>query len=99
VQIYPIGSFGRQPDDQELLAIANGTGGYRWLYSEARSTRASIEAAVSGFLEQLTRTLGSEVLVTVGMQEQTADAGGRITLNLSVAATNEAPLSDTISVD
>jgi hypothetical protein len=98
IEIYPIGFYSRDtPDDASLQTIANSTGGYAWLYRDRRNTRASIESAVSGFLDDFVRTLNSEVVISVGLQGLSPDAGGRIAFDLAVQSPNEAPLVDQIS--
>ena len=98
IQIYPIGFYSRDtPDDAALQNIANGTGGYAWLYRDRRNTRASIETAVSGFLDDLVRTLNSEIVINVGLNGLTPDANNRVAFDLSVQVANETPLTDSIS--
>lgn len=98
VQVYPIGFYTRdKPDDAELLTIANGTGGYSWIYNEERNSRASIEAAVSEFLNDFVRTLNGEIVVTVDMQGQTPDANGRVGLTIAIDSNNDPQLTDQVS--
>lgn len=98
IQVYPIGFYSRdKTDNASLQTIANGTGGYAWLYTEVRNTRASIEAAVSDFLDDFVRTLNSEIIISVGLQGLSPDAAGRIAFDLSVQSANEATLTDQIS--
>lgn len=98
IQIYPIGFYSRDtPDDASLQNIANGTGGYAWLYRDRRNTRASIETAVSGYLDDLVRTLNSEIIINVGLNGLTPDANSRVAFDLSVQVANEPPLTDQIS--
>jgi len=98
IQVYPIGFYSRDTtDDASLQTIANGTGGYAWLYRDRRNTRASIESAVNGFLDDLVRTLNGEIVIAVGVNGLTPDASGRVALDLSVQSPNEALLSDPIS--
>jgi len=98
IQVYPVGFYSRdKTDDASLQTIANGTGGYSWLYTDERNTRASIEAAVAGFLDDFVRTLNSEITVSVGMNGLTLDATGRVAFDLTVQSPNETPLTDQIS--
>jgi hypothetical protein len=98
IEIYPIGFYSRDnPDDASLQNIANGTGGYAWLNRDKRNTRASIEAAVSGFLGDFVRTLNSEITVSVNLQGLSPDANGRIAFDLTAQSPNEAPLTEQIS--
>ncbi|MBZ0290048.1 MAG: VWA domain-containing protein [Anaerolineae bacterium] len=98
IEIYPIGFYSRDnPDDASLQNIANGTGGYAWLYRDKRNTRASIEAAVDGFLDDFVRTLNSEITVSVSLQGLSPDANGRIAFDLAAQSPNEAPLTEQIS--
>lgn len=98
VEIYPIGFYSRdKPDVEELQTIANGTGGFGWFYTEKQNSRASIETAVSGDLDDFIRTLNSEIALTVNMQDLKPDASGHVTLNIAVNPQNEAPLSGQIS--
>jgi von Willebrand factor type A domain/FHA domain len=98
VEVYPIGFYSRdKPDVEELQTIANGTGGYGWFYTEKQNSRASIETAVSGDLDDFIRTLNSEIALTVNMQDLTPDASGHVALNIAIDPDNEAPLSGQIS--
>jgi von Willebrand factor type A domain-containing protein/FHA domain-containing protein len=98
IEVYPIGFYSRDnPDDASLQTIANGTGGYAWLNRDKRNTRASIETAVSGFLDDFVRTLNSEITVSVGLQGLSPDANGRIAFDLTAQSPNEAPLTEQIS--
>jgi hypothetical protein len=98
IQVYPIGFYSRDtPDNASLQIIANGTGGYAWLYRDRRNTRASIETAVSGYLDDLVRTLNSEIVINVGLNGLTPDANNRVAFDLSVQVANETPLIDQIS--
>lgn len=98
VEVYPIGFRSRDNFDQaELQSIANGTGGFGWFYSERRNSRASIEAAVSGYLDDFIRTLNSEIALTVDMQGLQPDAAGRVPLNIAITSNNEASLTGEVS--
>jgi von Willebrand factor type A domain-containing protein/type III secretion system (T3SS) inner membrane Yop/YscD-like protein len=98
VEVYPIGFYSRdKPDVEELQAIANGTGGFGWFYTDKHNTRSSIEAAVSGDLDSFIRTLNSEIALKVDMQGLTADASGRVPFNIAVNPQNETPLSGQVS--
>lgn len=98
IQVYPIGFYTRdKPDEGELRQIANGTGGYAWIYAEERNTRASIQAAVSEFLDQFAQTLNSEVEISVSAQGLTPDANNRASLTVAVSSNNDPTLTDQIS--
>lgn len=98
VEIYPIGFYSRDtPDLVELANLGGGTGGFSWLYTERRNSRASIEAAVSGYLDDFVRTLNSEILVTVDVSGLTPDGNGRIPLGLTVDSSNDAVMTDQVS--
>lgn len=98
IEIYPIGFYSRdRPDEAELQTMANGTGGYAWLYTETRNSRATIGAAVNNFLDNFARALDSEIVISVGMQGQTPDANGQVLLNLTVTPSNDPVLTDSIS--
>ena len=98
IQIYSIGYYSRdRPDEDELRTIANGTGGYAWIYDEVQNTRASIEVAVSDYLDDFIRALNSEILVTVDMHGLEPDSNQRVRFDIAVDAENESELSDQIS--
>jgi Mg-chelatase subunit ChlD len=98
VAVYPIGFRSRDNFDQaELQSIANGSGGFGWFYSERQNSRASIESAVSGHLDDFIRTLNSEIALTVDMQGLEPDVGGRVSLNITITSSNEAPLEGEVS--
>ncbi len=98
VEIYPIGFFSRdKPDTDELQAIANGTGGFGWFYTDKQNTRASIETAVSGDLDDFVRALNSEITLSINMQDLKPDSTGHITFNIAVNPNNENALSGQIS--
>jgi hypothetical protein len=98
IQVYPIGYYSRdKTDNASLQTIANGTGGFAWLYTDERNTRASIESAVSAFLDDFIRTLNGEVVVSVSLNDLTPDATGRVAFDLTVQSPNESPLTDRIS--
>ncbi len=98
VEVYPIGFYSRdKPDVAELQTIANGTGGFGWFYTDKANSRASIETAVSGDLDDFIRTLNSEVTLTVNMQDLKPDASGHVGLNIAVNPNNEVALSGQIS--
>lgn len=98
VEVYPIGFFSRdKPDVAELQAIANGTGGFGWFYTDKRATRAGIETAVSGFLDDFIHTVNSEITLKVDMQGLKPDEAGRVALNIEVDPDNESPLSGQIN--
>lgn len=98
VEIYPIGFRSRDNFDQaELQTIANETGGYGWFYTERRNSRASIETAVSGFLDDFTYSLNSEVALTVDMQAIEPDSSGQVPFGIAIKPENETPLSGQIS--
>ena len=98
VEVFSVGFYSRdKPDEAELLAIANGTGGYSWIYNDPRNTRATIEAAVGEYLDNFVQALNSEILITVDMLGQEPDANRRVTFNIAIDAENEIPLFDQIS--
>ncbi len=98
IQIYPVGFYSRdRTDDAVLQKLAQDTGGFSWLYTETRNSRTSIEAAVSKFLDETVRTLNSEVLFTVNMQGQTANASGIVPLKIDVNTNNDSSLSDVVN--
>lgn len=98
VEVYPIGFYSRdKPDVEELQTIANGTGGFGWFYTDKQNSRASIETAISGYLDDFIRTLNSEIALNVNMQDLKPDASGHVTLNIAISPNNEAPLSGQIS--
>lgn len=98
IEIYPIGFYSRdKPDEAELQTMANGTGGFAWLYTDVRNSRATIGAAVNNFLDDFVRALDSEIVLNVGMQGQTPDTNGQVLLNLTVTPSNDPVLTDSIS--
>jgi type III secretion system (T3SS) inner membrane Yop/YscD-like protein len=62
-----------------------------------RNSRATIEAAVSNFLDDFVRTLDTEIGLTVGMQGKTPDATGQVLLNITVMPSSDPVLTDSIS--
>lgn len=98
VQVYGIAFYTQdRPDEAELRTLSNRTGGYTWIYAERPNTRASIEAAVSGYLEDFVRALNSEILIRVDLRGQTPDITGRVSFTVAVDPANEAPVSAQVS--
>jgi hypothetical protein len=97
IQIYSIGFYSRdRPDDDELQALANGTGGYSWIYNEGEITREAIAKGVGDYLDDFARTLNSEILLSIDMQGQTPDANGRVPFDIVIDTDNDSTLSDHI---
>jgi hypothetical protein len=97
IQIYPIGYYTRdKPDEGELTTLANGTGGYRWIFDQRDNTRATIEEGVSANLDGLVRALNSELTINVRASALNPDENGRVRLNIAVDTTNDATLSDQV---
>jgi len=98
IEIYPIGFYSRdKPDEAELQALANGTGGYAWLYTDTSNSRSTIGAAVNNFLDDFVRALDNEIAFNVDMQGQTPDASGQVLLNITVTPNDDPVLVDSIS--
>lgn len=98
IQIYPVGFYSRdRTDDAAVQKLALDTNGFSWLYTETRNSRASIGTAISKFLDETVRTLNSEILLTVNMQGQTANASGIVPLKIDVNTNNDSSLSDTVN--
>lgn len=98
IQLYPVGFYSRdRTDDAVMRALAQATGGFSWLYTETPNSRASIETAVSKFLDETVRTLNSEVLITVNMQGQTPNSSGLVPLKIDINTNNDSSLSDTVN--
>ncbi len=98
IEIYPIGFYSRdKPDEDELQTLANGTGGFAWLYTEEQNSRATIGAAVNNFLDDYVRALDNEIALSVDMQGQTPDATGQVLLDITVTPNDEPVLTDSIS--
>jgi von Willebrand factor type A domain/Inner membrane component of T3SS, cytoplasmic domain len=98
IEIYPIGFYSRdKPDEGELQTLANGTGGFAWLYTEERNSRATIGAAVNNFLDDFVRALDSEIVLSADMQGQTPDASGQVLLNITVTPNSDPVLADSIN--
>lgn len=98
--IYSIAYFSRDiPDLNELAAIANGTHGYAWFYTDVPNTRSSIQNAVTGYLADFVTTLNSEILIAVDMQGIEPDANNFVTFDLAVDLRNETILSDQIACE
>lgn len=98
IQVFSIGFYSRdRPDENELRTLANATGGFSWVYDEIQNTRASIQAAVSGYLQDTIETLNSEILITIDLAGQKPDASGFITFDLMVSPTNENALTSQIT--
>jgi hypothetical protein len=98
IAIYPIAFYTRdRPNPAVLGGLANSTGGYGWFYTEKKNSRASIEEAVSKYLDALVRTLNSEVAFNASLSGQKPDSSGRTTLKLSVTTQDDGILNDAVS--
>ncbi|MDX2161451.1 MAG: FHA domain-containing protein [bacterium] len=99
VQIYPVAFFYEDaPDPEELIALADQTGGYAWVYNADRS-RVAVGAAVGDYLNQLVRLLNSEVEITVDLAGVTipVDAAQGLPVDLVIDPANERTLSASIT--
>lgn len=97
VQIFPIGFYSRdKPDDAELQTLANSTGGYSWIDTLIPNTRASIQSGVNNNLDNLVRTLNSEILITLNAQDLTPDASNHIPLSITINSNNDSQLAGDI---
>lgn len=98
IQVFAIGFYSRdRPDENELRTLTNASGGYSWFYTEINNTRASIEAAVREYLQNLIVTLNSEIQITIDLSGQKPGANGFITFDLTLDPTNEVALTSQIT--
>ena len=97
-QIFTIGfAYEDTPDQDELFAIAEATGGRGFVYDGER-TRALVEEAIGASLEGFAAALNSEVIISVDVAEQTPDESGLVPLTISLLPTGGgAALTDSVS--
>lgn len=100
VQIYPIGFYTRdlpRPERADLLMLANGTGGYAWLYDQPYESRSAVREAVGAYLDQFVDALNSEILLTVDLMALNTGTQNLITFDLRVDAGNDTSLTTTVT--
>ncbi|MFN8529039.1 MAG: VWA domain-containing protein [Anaerolineae bacterium] len=99
VQVYTIGFFYEDaPDPDELINIADQTGGYGWVYNFERS-RVAVGTAVGDYLNQLTRLLNSEIDLTIDLSgvQLPSDLSAGLPVTVTINATNERTLDATVN--
>ncbi len=98
LQIYTIGYYTRDiPDIPDLIEIATGTSGYAWFYTDLPNTRASIERAVEGYLEDFVVTLNSEIVININMQNVSSSSNEFVTFDVLVETNDNDVMLDTIT--
>lgn len=98
LQIYEVGYYTRDiPDIPDLIEIATGTNGYSWYYTDLPNTRASIQRAVEGYLEDFVETINSEITITINMQNVQSPNNDFITFDLLLETADNDAILDTIT--
>lgn len=98
LQIYTIGYYTRDtPDIPDLIEIATGTNGYSWFYTDLPNTRASIQRAVEGYLEDFVETSNSEITITIDMQNIQSPDSEFVTFDLLLETNDNDNLLSTIT--
>ncbi len=98
LQIYTIGYYTRDiPDIPDLIEIATGTSGYSWFYTDLPNTRASIQRAIEGYLEDFIETANSEITINISMQNVQSASNEFVTFDLLLDTADNDALLDTIT--
>lgn len=100
VQIFPIGFFTRdlpRPERADLVTLANGTGGYAWLYDQPYESRAAVREAVGGYLDEFVDALNSEIMVTVDLTALNTGSQNLITFDLQVSGAADSSLNTSVT--
>ncbi len=100
VQAYPVMfSLRDTPDVEAVLDIATASRGYTFLYRERSGNRQSLQAALTAYLQQLTRALDSEIELAIDPSGLPPNPDNRITLTLTADGPALAPytLTDDIA--
>ena len=96
-QIYSIGFTSEdRPDAADLMALANGTHGFSWLYDETPNTPTSIQSAVGAFLRDYVRLVDGEITVTLDVTDLPAVESNVLPITLTAELPDFRLLVDTI---
>jgi hypothetical protein len=98
IQLYPMGIFlYDEPNAEDLIAMAESSQGFAWIYDEANSNNATAGVAVGDRLEDLIETLNSETLIAVDMRGQVPDDNGQVLFDVAIDLQNGFKLTDQVA--
>lgn len=100
VQIFPIGFYTRdfpRPVREDFYAIANGTGGFAWLYEQPYISRTDVSETVGGFLNEFVDALNSEISISVDVQSIEPNSNNFINFTLQADTANDALIETTVT--
>lgn len=100
IQIFPIGFYTRdfpRPNREDFFAIANGTGGYSWVYEQPYISRADVAESVGTFLDEFVDTLHGEISISVNVQGLELNSNNFINFILRANTANDGLTETTVT--